>query len=76
MSALIKFPGKRLCHHLHKVCINTWCYLTQPLGDEKKPIRLNPFWFSKAQFLEDCWQLQYSSTNHQQNHSAPDMGEF
>lgn len=44
-------------------------YLNQPLFDKTRPTVLDPWKFdryNKIQFLENCWELKYSS---QEKHS-------
>lgn len=44
--------------------IAIWQYLNQPLFDQDNPTVLDPWKFdryNKIQFLENCWDLNYSS---------------
>ena len=48
---------------LKKICITVCHYLNQPLFDKDKAAVLDPWKFdrhNKIQFLENCWNLQYS----------------
>ncbi|MEO0828518.1 MAG: hypothetical protein AAFV72_12885 [Cyanobacteria bacterium J06635_1] len=44
-----------------------WRYLNQPLFDKETRTNFNPFefeHFEQVQFLESCWELNYSSKKH------------
>ena len=56
-------------NNFKRVWIALCKYLNQPLFDQSSKIVLDPWKFdryNKIQFLENCWELQYSS---RENHS-------
>lgn len=49
---------------LKSVWTALWRYVNQPLFDKNSPTILDPWKFdryNKVQFLENCWELHYSS---------------
>lgn len=53
---------------LKRFWIGLWRYLNQPLFDKSSKTTLEPWQFfhdDKVHFLEDCWELHYSSKEKQ-----------